>query len=926
MLPPWRSSVPILALVWLLGAATAGAQNAAPVPFRTPSVFAAHAGASRPLAQLTNCQPQWLPTFGGAPAAVSYVDCLLGADLGDGPALYLGGLLYYVGGGTCSGIVRWDGHHWDDLGGGVLGGLHPEVYALCVYDDGNGPALYVGGSFDSAGGVAAPYLARWDGTHWSAVGSGVGGVVRCMCVFDDGSGPALYIGGQFLSAGGVTANRIARWDGTSFTPVGGGAGNPIRALQVFDDGTGPSLYATGLFGMAGGQPAAHIARWDGSNWSAVGGGFAAWGNALAVHDDGSGRALYVGYSGSGPVGVTSRNVAKWDASGWHSVGSGIDGEVDALSVYDDGTGAALYAGGEGISPPSLRLKRWDGAQWIDVAGPVGGLRCLALTSFDDGHGDALYAGGYLGLQGTMASTGVARLTGQSWSEVSDGGLDGSVEALAALDDGTGAALYAGGDFGHAGDLALAHIGRWDGSGWRALGSGLDGTVLALAGFDDGSGRAVFAGGDFTNSGGASMRGIARWDGTSWSPVGLGLNGAVNALCVHDDGNGPALYASGAFSYAGQQPANHYARWDGHSWSPLGNGSGTGARSLVSFDDGAGSQLYAADAGAIRRWNGANWSTVGQSDGDVYALCLHDDGGGPALYAGGHFWAIDGVQVSKVARWSAGVWSSAGYQPWFGVVESLGSFPTSQGPRLAAGGSFDVYGPGPGSGIAQWDGSTWTPMGSGVSGNYGPHALVTFDDGSGPALFAGGRFLTCADSRDSYLGKWGSPAGCGYSGAIVCEPGTGGVSACPCANPPSAAGRGCDNSSATGGASLQASGRSSLAQDKLVLATSGETASATSVVLQGDALSASGTGFGQGVRCVTGSLKRLYVKTAVGGSISAPGAGDASISARSAALGAPITQGVHRYYGVYYRDPTVLGGCPALSTFNLTQQLDVLWQP
>ena len=32
----------------------------------------------------------------------------------------VGGLLYYVGGGTCSGIVRWDGHHWDDLGGGVL--------------------------------------------------------------------------------------------------------------------------------------------------------------------------------------------------------------------------------------------------------------------------------------------------------------------------------------------------------------------------------------------------------------------------------------------------------------------------------------------------------------------------------------------------------------------------------------------------------------------------------------------------------------------------------------------------------------------------------------------------------------------------------------------------------------------------------------
>jgi len=40
----------------------------------------------------------------------------------------------------------------------------------------------------------------------------------------------------------------------------------------------------------------------------------------------------------------------------------------------------------------------------------------------------------------------------------------------------------------------------------------------------------------------------------------------------------------------------------------------------------------------------------------------------------------------------------------------------------------------------------------------------------------------------------------------------------------------------------------------------------------------------------------------------------------------IAPGTHRYYGVYYRDPTVLGGCPATSTFNITQQLDVLWSP
>jgi hypothetical protein len=85
-------------------------------------------------------------------------------------------------------------------------------------------------------------------------------------------------------------------------------------------------------------------------------------------------------------------------------------------------------------------------------------------------------------------------------------------------------------------------------------------------------------------------------------------------------------------------------------------------------------------------------------------------------------------------------------------------------------------------------------------------------------------------------------------------------------------------------------------------------------------------FGQGVLCVGGTLKRLYVKTAVAGSVSAPSASDPHVHARSAALGDAIAPGTHRYYGVYYRDPLVLGGCASTSTFNVAQQLDLLWSP
>ena len=149
------------------------------------------------------------------------------------------------------------------------------------------------------------------------------------------------------------------------------------------------------------------------------------------------------------------------------------------------------------------------------------------------------------------------------------------------------------------------------------------------------------------------------------------------------------------------------------------------------------------------------------------------------------------------------------------------------------------------------------------------------------------------------------------------------------DPPSAnAPRGCDNSSATGGASLSASGVAYLSLDSLVFTTSGEKPSATSIVLQGDAALPAGVVFGQGVRCAGGALKRLFVKTALGGSISAPdfGAGDPTVSARSTALGDSILPGQSRWYLVYYRDPFVLGGCPAASTFNATQTGAVGWWP
>jgi len=132
------------------------------------------------------------------------------------------------------------------------------------------PALYAAGQFLHAGGVLVNHIARWNGAHWTALAGGVGHpnmtpAVETLHVADDGTGPALFAGGLFRSAGGTPADYIARWDGSAWSALGTGMNNPVKQLAVWDDGSagGPDLYATGTFTTAGGLAADPIAEWRG---------------------------------------------------------------------------------------------------------------------------------------------------------------------------------------------------------------------------------------------------------------------------------------------------------------------------------------------------------------------------------------------------------------------------------------------------------------------------------------------------------------------------------------------------------------------------------------------------------------------------------------------------------------------------------------
>ncbi len=652
---------------------------------------------------------QWSPLTGaGGTGVIGFATVAATYDDGDGVDLYVGGRFLTAGGVPVNGIARWDGTAWsalEDPGGiGLSGSGIAGAEALAVFDDGSGPALYVGGSFPIAGGIAANNIARWDGSQWSPLPGvaevGTDGAVLALAVYDDGSGPALYVGGTFERAGGITAHTMARWDGQQWQALGWGDefGDHVSTLAVFDHDTGPALYAGGDFDTVSGVAWNHIARWNGAAWTPLVGpggpgvaGVGARVHDLEVFDDGAGPRLFVAGDFATVGGISARRVATWDGTAWAplvgGVGAGLDSLLRAFAVHDDGGGPTLYATGPLFSAGSAAGRgvfRWLGDDWQFLASPSGnGITAAAYTahSHDDGSGPALHVGGDLEIDGQ--SHGLARWDGTDWRAVAEAGgsgLDGRAHALATFDDGSGPALYAAGLFTTADGVTVNRIARWDGSTWAPLigpgGPGVSGApvntiVRALAIFDEGTGPALFVAGEFFTAGGLPASNIAKWDGTTWSVLagaqGVGVNDDVYALAVYDDGSGLALFVGGDFSLAGGIFVNHLAKWDGTDWSPVATPGGVGVngsvQALAVFDDGASVHLAVGgsfqQAGGITannlaRWDGTSWHPFGDrtpgTDRYVNALTTFEDAAGPALWVGGFFNSAGGLSSSMVARW------------------------------------------------------------------------------------------------------------------------------------------------------------------------------------------------------------------------------------------------------------------------------------
>ncbi len=614
------------------------------------------------------------------------------------------------------------------------------------------------------GGVAAAYVARWDGSAWHALGAGVNGNVVALAT--DGNGN-LYAGGTFTQAGGAPARHVARWDGASWSTLsditgsGDGVNGNVSAIAVGNS----RVYVGGAFTEAGQQAATSVASWNWTtgDWEPVGGGVHMTGFPFGgIVDIGvSGGTVYVAgdfdwaINDGGEIAVG--NVAVFENDSWGALGSGSATSILALLVSP---GGGVFAAGDFSAPPTGRIEgvaEWNGSTWTPLNLDEYAWETAELVWYD-GSVVAIAAQGP-SETGSVRTNGIARWTGSHWTALGQG-ISGPVNALVKHDG----ALYAGGDFYFAGEIEARSLARWDGAAWSVVGGGfpVSGSILPVSSLAS-TPSGLVAAGYFAEIGGVSATNIAMWDGSAWSPMGDGLRdfGFTPSIkrVLYEDGS---LYAGGTFFLSGSATIRGLARWTGTTWEAVGGGArevetlaakdgmiavgSLGASLEVDFGPTGNGTPQVTDNVAI--WNGSAWGgTSGGVTGSVRAIAFD----GPDIIVGGDFTAAGGVTANNIARFDGTTWQTFGD----GVNGRVRAIHVN-GSDVYVGGDFTEASGTTVRGLARWDGSAWHELGSGLLNatvlNSSPgsvRALAGADDG----LFVGGSFTFTGGWTSQNIATW-----------------------------------------------------------------------------------------------------------------------------------------------------------------------------
>lgn len=298
-------------------------------------------------------------------------------------------------------ISKWNGSTWSTLQMGS--GINGLVDTLAVSSNGT---LYAGGQFTKVGRIAVNNIARWNGSTWSPLGSGVSGrnvdeyVTDEVTAISAASDGTIYAGGGFLTAGGKKARHVAKWDGSNWSALGSGVDGPVCALALAPDGT---LYAAWNISKPDRKMSeGHVSQWKGSAWSVLKSGTNDNVTALAVAPDGTlyaARSLYKDFILQEGYG------AKWNGSSWTPIGPKMKERVSCLAFAPNGT---LYAARDFYDahgmPSAGDVAVWNGSMWA----PLGSKMNERVSGLALAPNGSIYAGGWFDKVGNKAVNFIAK--------------------------------------------------------------------------------------------------------------------------------------------------------------------------------------------------------------------------------------------------------------------------------------------------------------------------------------------------------------------------------------------------------------------------------------------------------------------------------------------------------------------------------------
>ena len=272
-----------------------------------------------------------------------------------------------------------------------------------------------------------------------------------------------------------------------------------------------------------------------------------------------------------------------------------------------------------------------------------------------------------------------------------------------------------------------------------------------------------------------------WDVSPGNPALA--DGYAEPAIGWDDGAGEALYVGGSFTkIGGLNNLRGIARWDPdtHAYSKLGTGLSFGSTngfvtSIQPFDVGPDHVLvvggFFASAGgqagtqSLAAWDGAAWRSLGAgfvAPDAVWSFEVGDLGDGELLYLAGGFTLIAGQPASGVATWDgatlAVVGEGSGMTGFSPFVNETVIWDDGSGPALYAVGRFDTIDGANAKLAARYrPGAGWEKIGSGLVAQNSTTTLdaaVLFDDGTGTALYiAGSPFRPASGGSFASVLKW-----------------------------------------------------------------------------------------------------------------------------------------------------------------------------